>query len=295
MNILLVGNFGATNIESFYTKHLLNLGIDAKRLPIDKYNSRNIFIRALRYLLGGVYYLPLNINLIFVVLSGRIRVVWIFKGYQIYWFVLKYLSNNNIYLINYNPDHPYVRTFKSSGGPNLERSLKYYHLHLTYIKELNFHFLNNEGFKSYLLPFAYELSDDLYEKLLDLPEIIEVAFVGNPDADRVEVIKTLSMHGIKINLFGKDWDKWMGSSSFVEIHNDLSGYEFWSVLRRYRVQLNIFRRHNRDNHNMRFFEIPAVGGIQLMPNSKEITDYFEIGTEVFTYSDFDELDRKSVV
>jgi spore maturation protein CgeB len=289
MRILIVGNFGVTNIETFYERHLLSNGIEVLRFPLNKYSNRNILRRGLRYLIGGLYYFNLNTKLFVYILFREIKFVWIFKGYQVYWFTLALLKLKGVYLINYNPDHPYVRSFKSSGGPNVERSLKYYNLHLTYIKKLNIFFNQEKNFKSYLLPFGYEIGTGIYDQIGNLAEICEVAFVGNPDANRVEVIKRISAEGIKINLFGEDWISWLEASPYVQIHNSISGYEFWYVLRKYRVQLNIFREHNYDNHNMRFFEIPAVGGIQLVPSSLEISDYFEEEREVFTYSGLNEL------
>ena len=61
--------------------------------------------------------------------------------------------------------------------------------------------------------------------------------------------------------------------------------EFWKTLIKYRVQLNLMRPHNLDTHNMRSFEIPGVGGIQLAPDTPDHKIYFEPGKEIFLYTD----------
>jgi spore maturation protein CgeB len=45
------------------------------------------------------------------------------------------------------------------------------------------------------------------------------------------------------------------------------------------------RLHNPDSHNMRSFEIPAVGGIQLAPDTPDHREYFQEGKEIFLFRD----------
>lgn len=61
------------------------------------------------------------------------------------------------------------------------------------------------------------------------------------------------------------------------------------VLRRYRVQLNFFRPHNVESHNMRSFEVPACGGIMLGEDSIEHRDFFEINREAFYFRSPEEM------
>ncbi|MEX1239399.1 MAG: glycosyltransferase, partial [Cyclobacteriaceae bacterium] len=65
--------------------------------------------------------------------------------------------------------------------------------------------------------------------------------------------------------------------------------ELWKVLRQYRVQLNFFRPHNEGSHNLRSFEVPAVGGILLTPASVEQEQFFAVGEEIFFYTDDESL------
>ena len=59
--------------------------------------------------------------------------------------------------------------------------------------------------------------------------------------------------------------------------------DFWRKNQEYRVQLNLFRQYNEGSHNMRTFEIPAVGGIQLTEYSTEQADFFKEGEEIFSF------------
>jgi len=63
-------------------------------------------------------------------------------------------------------------------------------------------------------------------------------------------------------------------------------------LKTYSIQLNIFRPHNIGSHNMRTFEIPAIGGLQLAPESAENREFFLPDSEIVLYSSVEELNEK---
>lgn len=52
------------------------------------------------------------------------------------------------------------------------------------------------------------------------------------------------------------------------------------------------RPHNLDSHNMRTFEIPGIGGIQLAPDTIDHRGYFEDGKEIFLYKNLEECVSK---
>ncbi|HLY70249.1 MAG TPA: glycosyltransferase, partial [Puia sp.] len=70
------------------------------------------------------------------------------------------------------------------------------------------------------------------------------------------------------------------------------GDEFWKTLRRYRVQLNLMRIHNINSYNMRSFEIPAVGGIMIAPDTPEHRMFFENGKEAIFFKNSGECLEK---
>jgi spore maturation protein CgeB len=100
----------------------------------------------------------------------------------------------------------------------------------------------------------------------------------------------LAKNGFGVDVYGHGWDKTpLRKFPGINISDAVYGQGFWKRLRQYRVQVNIFRKHNAGSHNMRSFEIPAVGGIQLAPWSEEQADFFSEGKEIFFYRDEDDL------
>ena len=48
------------------------------------------------------------------------------------------------------------------------------------------------------------------------------------------------------------------------------------------------RIHNEDSHNMRTFEVPGIGGLQVAPYTREHNIFFEDGKEIFLYKNEDD-------
>ena len=101
----------------------------------------------------------------------------------------------------------------------------------------------------------------------------------------------LANSGVKIDLYGNFWNKFISHPN-VEIFGPLYEDGFWLTLRRYRVQLNLMRPHNLNAHNMRSFEIPAVGGIELALDTDDHKKYFKVDNEIFTYTDLEDCKRQ---
>ena len=117
-----------------------------------------------------------------------------------------------------------------------------------------------------------------------------------PIKKELTFIEAMADAGIQIDVFGNDWEKFITIMQNITIYPPVYGDEFWKVLRRYRVQLNLMRMHNEDSHNMRSFEVPAVGGIMLAPDTPEHRLFFNNNQEVFLFSDLqDAVDKAKAV
>lgn len=233
-------------------------------------------------------YKELNKLLIHDVKSFEPDLVWIFKGMEIFPKTLDIIRERGIYLVNYNLDHPFRFISRGSGNSNVRNSILKFNLHISYsqeiIRELNEKFY---GIRTCHLPFGYpDLVEDL---VIDKTEVVRACFVGHADDERAKVIQFISNKKIDIDVFGPDWTKYLMNSRNIRIHNEVKGKDYWKVLKKYRVQLNILRSHNCNSHNMRTFEIPAVGGIMLADYTQEQANYFEPGKEAFYYGNPDEL------
>lgn len=256
--------------------------------------SRKVF-RAL------YHFVPLSIvrrmDRIFLQQVERFKpdVVLIFKGMEISRWSLDKVRARGIRLVNYNFDHPFEHFSRGTGNRFVTEAIPAYDLHISYSSVIAQQLSDRYGVHTACIPFGYHLSDTQYDQVIaeERPEINRLCFVGNPDDNRIQVIGELIADGFDIDLYGFGWEKHLKPSEHIVIHppRKANSYwqdptEFWKVLRQYRVQLNFFRPHNEGSHNLRTFEVPAVGGILLTPASAEQQKFFEVDKEIFFYSDY---------
>jgi spore maturation protein CgeB len=200
---------------------------------------------------------------------------------------LQWAKQKGIKLVNYNPDNPFVFSGKGSGNRNVTDSIGLYDLHLTYNSAVQKKILEEYKIPAAMLPFGFDISEEVFIKCIADTEIIKLCFLGNPDTYRANFIMQLAERGIQIDVYGNYWDKFLKHTN-ISIFAPVYGDDFWFVIRKYRVQLNLMRPHNPDTHNMRSFEIPGVGGIQLAPDTNDHRSYFKPGEEIFIYTDIDD-------
>jgi hypothetical protein len=295
MKILIVGSDNVYSIENFYLQHIGEAGLQTDLFPAQRYfygyYQKNI-LNKLLYRAGLSRILQgINRSLLESVELLQPSVVWVFKGMEIFPATLKKIKERGIKLVNYNPDNPFIFTGTGSGNKNITDSIGLYDLHFTYNLAIKRQLESTYGVATSFLPFGYELGEETYYSLTMEPEILRVCFAGNPDVQRATFIKALLAEGVPIDLYGHGWDKFVRHSqarTFSAVYKN----EFWKVLRKYRVQLNLMRMHNEDSHNMRSFEAPAAGGIMLAPRTTEHALFFKEGEEAFFFSDIRECVQK---
>jgi spore maturation protein CgeB len=286
MKILIVGAQEIYSLENHYTKYLREEGadvvvFDSHKIFSDYYKS---FTNKIKFRLGlSSIYKTINRQLKITVTNIKPDVVWVFKGMELYPETIIWIKTKQILVVNYNPDNPFIFTGKGSGNSNVTKSIGYYDLHFTYNSDV-FVKLVQMNIAVRMLPFGYELRDELFEETKRMKEISAVCFVGNPDATRLKFIRKLADNGIRINIYGYNWAKHMDHPNVV-LHSAVFGDDFWRTLRSYRIQLNLLRIHNLNSHNMRTFEIPAVGGVMLAPRTIEHESFFSADREAFFYAD----------
>lgn len=225
--------------------------------------------------------------------SFKPDVLWIFKGMEIYPETLEYAKKKGIKLANYNPDHPFIFESRGSGNSFVKDSIPLYDMHFSYSREILKDLLREYNHEGRYLPFGYEADDKTYQEAKKEGEIVRVCFIGGVDEQRRDVMQLLIDEGFPVDVYGPEWNKYLKSSRNVNIYDGVYTNYFWNVLRRYRVQINMFRKQNYNSHNMRSFEIPGIGGIMLAPYSDEHADFFSEGTEAFFYKDQAELIQKT--
>lgn len=277
-------------IENFYFKHLSELGVkvrlfNAQGMFYDYYQAGIIHKVLFKTGLSNIHR-RINNEFKHVIDEYKPEVVLIFKGMEIFPGSLKWAKARGIKLVNYNPDNPFIFTGKGSGNNNVTNSIRLYDLHFTYDNDIRERMVSGYGIPTSILPFGFEISDELYTECIRQEEIVKICFLGNPDAKRAVFILQLADH-IPIDVYGNNWERFVSHKN-ITVHEPVYGIEFWKTLYRYRVQLNLMRTHNPRSHNMRSFEVPGVGGIGLFPHTPDHAYYFKEGEEVFLYKSVEE-------
>ncbi len=288
MRILIVGAASKYAIEKPYLKYLSK----SKEVSyIDLFAAQNLFLKYYnKSIVNKILYRAgiskilneINSQLKEKVSASRPDVIIVFKGMEIFPGTIKFIKGMGIKVVNYNPDNPFIFSGRGSGNKNITNSIGLYDLHLTYNIEVKNEIEEKYNIPVKILPFGFDVDEDLYWKCVKQAEIIKACFVGNPDKERAGFIMGLANEGILMDVYGNNWNKFISHPNVI-IHTSVYGEDLWKTLRRYRVQLNLMRIHNINSHNMRSFEVTGVGGIMVAPQTIEHQLYFENQKEVFLY------------
>ena len=289
MKLLIIGADSEYAIERFYLKYWKEYG---KNITVEFFLAQNFFYKyynknivnkiVFKFGISSIYD-KINKKLITRIDVFQPDIIFVFKGMEIFPETLRYAKKKQIKLINYNPDNPFIFSGSGSGNSNIINSIGIYDIHFTYNSLIKIQLEEKFNIPTYILPFAFDISEDEFEKCKIESEINKLCFIGNPDTERAKLILGIANSGIQIDLFGHNWIKFINHKN-VNCFDTVYGIQFWKNLRKYRVQLNIMRPHNLNSHNMRSFEIPGIGGIQLAPDTKEHRLFFEADKEIFLYN-----------
>lgn len=297
MRVLIAGSDEVWSLEKYYAKYLRDAGVQISNIPVQSifygYYNRGIVNKVL---------FKSGLSRIGRVIESKMRamveehkpdIVWVFKGMELSPELLGWIKGRGIRLVNYNPDNPFLFSGKGSGNKNVTNSIGLYDLHFSYDRSICKKISQDFDIPCRILPFGFELTEELYTNCLKQEETVKLCFLGNPDEARAASISQLA-DDFPVDVFGKDWGNFV-SHGKITIFPPVYGEEFWKTLYRYRVQLNLMRAHNLHSHNMRTFEIPGVGGIGLFPRTPDHEAFFEEGKEFFLYGDMLECKEKVAI
>lgn len=297
MKILMVGSNSAYAIERYYFKYLIELGAEVRLFNsadiVFNFHSKNIVNKILFKTKIKTNYATVNEQLLEMAYAYKPDIIWVFKGMEIYPKTLNVLRND-FKLANYNPDHPFIIANKGSGNENVIKSVGLFHIHFCYNQNVRKKIETQFNIPTVFLPFAVETSDIIYSDPNKIVEIPKICLQANPDKERINSIELLTKNGFDVDVYGHGWNKTkLKKNRKVSIFAIASRKNFWRKNQEYLIQLNLFRKYNLDSHNMRTFEIPAVGGIQLTPYSKEQASFFEKEKEIFLFTSDEEMISKA--
>lgn len=113
----------------------------------------------------------------------------------------------------------------------------------------------------------------------------DVVFVGSWRPEREMYIAALLMElpGISVKIWGADWKRRTHNPGILRAwqKRSLYGREFAQSIASAKVNLNIIDDSNYPAANMRFFEIPCAGGLQVCSSCPEMESDFKDGEMVF--------------
>ncbi len=297
MKILIVGSNKHWATERYFVDHLREFSAEvfqynAPDIVFDNH-SKNILNKILFKTKIRTGYKEVNDGLLSAAQLVNPDVIWVWKGMEIFPGTLKKLRSRGFKLANFNPDHPFIITSAGSGNSNVTNSVGLYDLHFCYHRKLISEIEERFHIPAVFLPFAYEKKDLTYLDPAGLSKINRVCFQGNPDNYRANMLSSLAMNGLEVDVYGQGWEKTkLAGMKNVRVYPIASRPDFWKKNQEYRIQLNLFRQYNEGSHNMRTFEIPAVGGIQLTEYSVEQADFFKEGEEIFFFRGKEDMLKK---
>ncbi len=289
----MVGSFGIGALEHQYSRGLKNNGFEIYEYDIQKeVNS----IRELSFLTKAffkfnqkVYYNKANKELLSLVKSIKPKILFVFKGMEVFPETLAQIKQQGVLLINYNPDHPYLFFSEGAGNINVKNSISIYDIYISYsttiVNELNRLYKN-----SVCIPFGFDETIRVNNNPID-----EIVFIGA--YDKIREAELSSINSEKLFIYGPtNWGTKLNKKSVLLKKykgKPLYNNDYYNVLSNSIASINFLRKQNiiEGSHNMRTFETTGVGGLLISNRTQEHEAFFDDGKEAFFFSDLNELNN----
>lgn len=146
------------------------------------------------------------------------------------------------------------------------------------------------------------ISDSYYEEIhhpitLTSKEKItyhtDVSAIGAYEQARYESLLYLAKNGIKVKVWGGNWESCVNKNPNLEIQNKfLYNDEYSKAIGGSKINLNFLRKMNRDTITSRSIEIPACKGFMLAERTDRQKEIFIEGEEADYFSSDEELLKK---
>lgn len=212
-----------------------------------------------------------NRGLLPVVKRWKPDLIFVFKGIDLWPDTLSSVraQANRPILINWNPDSPFdFATANTSRG--LVTSIPFYDAYFIWDRDLFTPIREAGGQRVEYLPFGY---DPEHHHPVDSPveKYCQIAFVGNYSPERSEMLLLLAT-SFDVGIWGGNW------RTYLRPNNPLLGClrssgtygeAMSQVYSAAQVGINFLRAQNGQAHNMRTFEVPAIGTALLSTRSRD--------------------------
>ncbi|WP_211611420.1 CgeB family protein [Halorientalis persicus] len=167
---------------------------------------------------------------------------------------------------------------------------------------------DKNDFKQYdidckILPMAF---DPNYYNTINIKEDIDISFIGRMHCEyRKEILEFLikNLEEYNVQVWGKAWSLlnpfqlYEYKLSRRQLGNKINNYDIEHntinrIYNRSKICLNIHHPQSVMGTNPRTFEIAGSGGFQLTDETEQIKSLFDVGEEIVTYQDKNDLLEK---
>lgn len=274
ISILIIGLDYQYSLENFYKKAFYSIGIKKIFLfPNNIYYNLHCLLSSLKlsFLFAPINIIYQNKLNLFLKKKKPFDLIIIFKGIEINKKYLQELKNKNqeTKIINIFTDDPFNLDSPATSSISLLSSIPIYDYFFIWslkIKDkLKKKYKDYKNF--YYLPFGYDTFLHKYTKKKINKKYI--SFIASGDSYRENFLKKIKR--FKINIFGNSW-------SLVSTHHIIKRFVYGSqlskIISKSFISINILREQNNGSHNMKTFEIPAMGGLLVTTRSYEQNVFF---------------------
>lgn len=246
--------------------------------------SRSVMERVQRRLFSDFFAAKIRTLFLKNVESFAPDLILISKGLHLDAKTLAIIRSKGVPLVNWNPDDFFN---PKNSSPGLIAALPMYDVIVSSRGHL-FQKYRDHGAKSLLYLDWYFVPELHFDH--GKPKMIPASFVGSWSPTREEFISRLNT---PFSIWGGGWGK--SSRAFKKQHDVrqaiLSQMEMSAVFSGSRYNLNLLTHENSDFSNLRFFEVPASGGLLLTERNASATRYLKDREECLMFSSSDEVNR----
>jgi len=286
--MLLVGGFATGSLESSYARAFGLLGIEVSYFFLP---SSPRFFYPLNELMVGKRILE-------CLKKNSFDLVMVFKGNELNISSLQSMReiNKGAKIFCFLGDDPFAAENLDSISKNVLKAIPYYDCYFIWANELVEPLYKAGAKRVEWLPFGFDATMHHPISLTCAEKsqyTCDVVFVGNWDVERQRYLSSIIDFDLAI------WGGRYWRSRCQDAHlrrrwrkKELYAEDMAKALCASKVSLNVFRKQNKNNHNMRTFEAPACAAFVLSERSPEAMHFFEEDKEAVYFSSPQELREK---
>lgn len=295
--ILFIGSNRIESLERMYLRAFAKIGYTRVDLfDIQNWKPRILKNRYINRLSYGThdYFAGHSLMNFLKTRKGHYKVIIVFKGMELTRRVIercREITGKAIW-VNLNPDDPFNIASRGSSNNDVLESLPCYDVYCIWSKGIAERLRRLGCRHVFYLPFGFDEESHVPPGKSGLAANRTVSFVGTWDKEREEVLTAISSFNLCI--YGENWGRVSRKSPLDGkiIKGTVFGPELARIINGSTVSINLLRPQNKGSHNMRTFEIPAMGGLMLTTRSEEQNEFFPEGTASYMFGDVNELKEK---